>query len=67
MKIQETVTPEWVQSEMKRTGLTVSKLSEFTGITRQQISGWTSGANTMSQAVKIMFYLVFLKRESLEI
>jgi transcriptional regulator with XRE-family HTH domain len=52
---------------MKRTGLTVSKLSEFTGITRQQISGWTSGANTMSQAVKIMFYLVFLKRESLEI
>lgn len=67
MNIQETVTPDWVQNEMKRTGLTVSNLAKFTGITRQQISGWTSGGKAMSQAVKIMFYLIFLKRESLEI
>lgn len=63
MLIKYLVTPEWVQSEMKRTGIKQVELVKFTGIPKQNIHYWVTGKRAMSQAVKVMFYLIFLKRE----
>lgn len=63
MLIKDLVTPEWVQSEMKRTGVKQIELVKFTGISKQNIHHWVNGKRAMSQAVKVMFYLIFLKRE----
>jgi DNA-binding transcriptional regulator YiaG len=63
MNIKEGITPEFIKSEMERTGLTGQKIAEFTQITKQQISSWSTGKQVMSQAAKVMFYLIFLNRE----
>lgn len=61
--IKDLVTPEWVQEEMKRTGVRQKDLVDFTGISKQNIHHWVNGKRAMSQAVKVMFYLIFLMRK----
>lgn len=63
MLIKDLVTPEWLQGEMVRTGIRQVELVNFTGIPKQNIHCWVTGKRAMSQAVKVMFYLIFLKRE----
>lgn len=62
---KSTITPEWIKSEMARTGLNATQIANFTGIPLQQISNWSTGNKKMSASVKVMFYLIFLKRADL--
>lgn len=60
--IRDQVTPEWVQAEMNAHNIKLRDLEEFTEIPRQQLSNWITGIRKMSQAVKVMFHLIFLNR-----
>lgn len=57
-KIAELVTPEWLQAQLRETGLQVNQVAALTGVRRTNISSWMNG-KAMSAASKAMFCYFF--------
>lgn len=50
------VTPKWLQMQMKAKGVKVKDLVELTGLEKSNISAWINGTRGMSNVARTMFY-----------